>query len=159
MESFIRQLCALSILCGAALTLAPEGSVRRTMSFVCSVVLLCFALGGVESLDWSAYALQTAQIRELEQEFLEESAQVRDALDRRVIEKECCEYVMEQAQSLGLALTDCAVSVEWSMEGVWMPSSVKLWGRGDSPEGRRLAQILETELGIPENRQEWIDDA
>lgn len=159
METFIRQLCALSIFCGAALSLAPEGGARRAMSFVCSVVLLSFVLGGVDRLDWDAYALETTLLRERERSFLEAFDEARDELDRRVIEGECRDYVMEQARLLGLPLTDCAVTLEWSMEGVWLPHAVKLRGPGDTPEAYRLSRILETELGIPESRQEWIEDA
>jgi hypothetical protein len=158
MAALIRELCALSILCGVTMALAPEGSARRAMSFACSVVMLCCVLFGVKALDWDEYALELSRYREREQVFLEQSTEIRDELDRRVIEAECRAYVMEQAVRLGLPLQDASVHVEWSMEGVWVPYSAMLRGDASDPHQKELSRLLEAELGIPETRQEWKQD-
>ena len=158
METLIRQICGLSILCGAALSLAPDGMARKAMSFVCSVVLLGCVLSGVRQLDWQEYAVETAVYREREEELLRRSSEVRDALDRRVIEAEYCAYVLQEAERMGLAASDAQVNVSWSTEGVWVPASVRIQGVDDPQKREQLSQLLQAELGIPKERQEWIED-
>ena len=48
METWIRQICILAIFCGAVESLAPEGSVKRALHFVCAVVLSCVLADGVD---------------------------------------------------------------------------------------------------------------
>ncbi len=158
MEGLIRQLCALSILGGVALSLTPEGSGRRVMSFVCSLAMLSCVLGGIKTLDWDTYSMEISRYREREQAFLEQSGEIRDDLDRRVIEAECRAYVLEQAVRLGTLVQDASVRVEWSTEGLWVPYAATVYGDLTEQEKGRLAQLLETELGIPRERQEWNDD-
>ena len=57
----IRQLCALSILCGAALSITPEGAVKRVMSVVCSVVLITAVAQNITRFDFADYSLQLAK--------------------------------------------------------------------------------------------------
>lgn len=155
MADCIRQLCGLSVFCGIALTLAPEGSTRRMLSFACAVVLLACVLSGLRNLDTDAYALELAQIREREQRFLQHSEDVRTELDRRVIEERCRTYIWDKARELGLTLTDVRVSVQWSLEGVWVPYAAVLDGTLSETDRKRLGEKIETELGIPAERQEW----
>ena len=158
MEGLIRELCALSILCGVALSLTPEGSGRRVMSFACSLALLSCVLGGIKTLDWDVYSMEISRYRESEQTFLEQSGEIRDDLDRRVIEAECRAYVLEQAVRLGIPIRDAAVRVDWSTEGLWVPYKATVYGNLTDQEKGRLARILETELGIPGERQEWNEN-
>ena len=158
MDDLIRQLCALSILGGVALSLTPEGSGRRVMSFACSVVMLCCVLVGLKSMDWNTYSIELSRYREREKIFLEQSSEIRDELDRRVIESEFRAYVLEQAVRLGSPIRDVSVRVDWSTEGLWVPNNITVYGNLNEQEKGSLAQMFETELGIPGERQEWIDD-
>ena len=38
-QESIRQLCAVSIFCGAAINITPEGGVRRIMQLLCTAAL------------------------------------------------------------------------------------------------------------------------
>ena len=158
MAEMIRELCGLSILCGVAMTLAPEGSAKRMLSFVCSVALLTCVVSGLRQMDWEEYALERSLYREREQRFLQHSEAVRQELDRRVIESECRTYIWDKAREQGLALEDVHVTVQWSPEGVWVPYSAVIAGKVDEIDRRRLCERIETELGIPAERQEWNTD-
>ena len=158
MQSLLRELCGLSILCGAALALTPEGKWKKAMGFVSSVVLMACVLNGIRGFDWRAYAAETALYREREQSFLRKSEETRDALDRRVIERECAAYIGDKAASLGYVLNGIELEMVWSVEGVWVPHAVSLTGSGAIEARDRLSAILETELGIPPDRQEWREN-
>ena len=46
------------------------------------------------------------------------------------------------------------ITLRWSTEGLWIPEAVR--GRLSTEQGREtLGSVLETELGIPAQRQEW----
>lgn len=158
MEKLIRALCALSIFCGAAQSLAPEGRGKKAMGFVCAVVILACVVNAVKSLDPEEYALEIALQRERKEAFLRESTQARQSLERMVIEGECEAYILDTAGRLQLPLQRAEVRAKWSLEGLWVPYSVKLEGALDGEQRKRLSDVIETELGIPGQRQEWSGD-
>ena len=155
MEKTLYACCAVSLFCGVALCLCPEGSGKRALSFVCSVVILSAVINSIRGLDWEEYALEGARLREREQAFLEHNLEIRQELDRRVIEEGYEAYVMETAQKLALPLREVRVVAEWSLEGLWIPHSAVLTGECSEEQRGILASRLETDLGIPRERQEW----
>lgn len=156
-SSAIRQLCLLSLVCGAALTLAPEGTVKRILGIACSAALLLAAVEPLAGLDLSAYALELAKNSERRAEFLDGSADLNQRLNRLVIEEECEAYILDKAEEMGLDLEQAEVLAQWNSEGLWVPASVKLTGQAEQRERRRLGGLIEAELGIPEERQQWTN--
>ena len=155
MKEVIRALCALSVLCGIAQLLAPEGAAKRAISFVSAVVLLA---GGVRLLrepDWESYALEARQLQIREESYTQENTEKLRSLDRRVIEAQYGAYILDMAAKQGLDVTEVGVEAVWSTDGLWLPYS--LWMEGDlTPEERlRLSGRIEAELGIPRERQTW----
>lgn len=155
MEQGIRALCALSILCGAAGLMVPEGSGRRAMGFVCTLVLLSAVVLNLRTLDWEEYALDAALIRKREEEFLQQAEENRKLLDRLVIEREYEEYILTAAREMGIELQDLDVGVQWNLDGLWVPHDVHLIGEWTDAERTALSERLEADLGIPDSRQTW----
>lgn len=158
MENGIRALCAISVLCGVLFRLTPEGATRKAMSFVCSIVILACVVDGIRGLKLDVYAVQLSVNREREQEFLIRAEETRDALDRLVIEREYASYIMDTARMLGIPLQSAEVLAEWSVEGVWAPYSVQLFGSPETGDRQLLMERIQADLGIPMERQEWIED-
>ena len=155
MRSAIQQICALSVICGLLFRLAPEGTVRKAMAFACSVVLLACLVQGIRELDLESYALSLSQTHEREQEFLKHSQETRDALNRLVIEREYGAYIMDTARLLQVPLQSAEVEARWSTEGLWVPYAVKLTGEPDEEGKAALTARIQTDLGIPAERQSW----
>lgn len=151
----IRALCALSVLCGMAQFLAPEGAAKRSLSFVCAVVLLTGTFRLLREPDWESYALEARQLQIREESYLMENTEKLRSLDRRVIEEEYGAYILDMAAKQGLDLRRLGVQAVWSMDGIWLPYS--LWAEGDlTPEEQLyLSGRIEAELGIPRVRQTW----
>ncbi len=154
MAGVIRQLCALSLFCGAAISITPEGTVKRVLEIVCSVVLLTAVVRPLIGMDFAAYALQLAKFEEKEAEFLDQSAGLNDRLNRLVIEEKYETYIMDKAEELDAGLDSAQVTVEWNMEGFWVPYAAQLNCRSESGQ-KILSGVLEAELGIPVERQQW----
>jgi hypothetical protein len=155
MGSAIQQICALSVICGLLLHLAPEGTVRKAMAFASSVVLLACLVQAIRGLDLESYALSLSQNREREQEFLAHSEETRDALDRLVIEREYGAYIMDTARLLQVPLQSAEVEARWSTEGLWIPYAAKLIGEPDEEGKAALTSRIQADLGIPAERQSW----
>ena len=158
MEKSIRVLCVFSVFCALVLDLTPEGKEKRVMRFVCSIVLLSAVLRCFHAPDWELYALEAAQLREREQRFLQNSGEMEQQLQRSVIEEAYGAYIRNKASQMNIELEDASVTAQWSLEGLWVPDSVLLRGRAQERERELLSAILETELGIPRDRQRWIGD-
>lgn len=155
---WIRQLCALSVFCGLAMSLAPEGSVKKAGGLCCTVLLLLSVLQGVRSVDSGAFALELQRYRELGQAFSEQAQTKEDRFNRLVIESECEEYILNRAASLGAEDLRAEVSARWDMEGFWVPETAVLRGSIGDGERETLSQWIAADLGIAAEEQEWIDD-
>lgn len=151
MTDVLRRLCFMSVLFGTALGMAPEGSAKRIMNLLCSVMLICIVLAPLSDLDISEYALEIAKCREIESQALAENAELNDRLNRMVIEKEYEAYIEDKAMMLGIE-TNVNVHARWDTEGVWVPDKVQL----ECAENSQLSKMIKTELGIPEERQKWM---
>ena len=155
MGQILRTVCGISVICGAALLLTPDGRQKRVMQFVCAAVLLAGILSGVKELNMDDYALETALYRERERIFLENSGRISAELNRRVIEEQCEAYLLDKAAQMGIPILRAEVSARWDTEGVWVPYAVRFEGECSEDQRARLGETTQADLGIPANRQEW----
>ncbi len=155
MMNQIRQLCVLSVLCGTALQLTPEGGVKRAMAVLCAMILSASLLSALHRLNLDAYALETARQREEEHLFLTGNSDRRERLNRLVIEQEYETYILDKAGSAGLELTAVAVEAKWDMDGIWVPHTVQIGYRGEERLKAWMTDRITGDLGIPKERQYW----
>lgn len=158
MENVIHMLCAVSFFSALAINLTPEGKERRVMSFVCSVVLLAAVCKTVKEPDWDQYVLEKGLLHQREQEFLQQASARNNELQRIVMEKEMETYILNKALQLQIPLDSVSVTAQWSLEGLWLPYRLVLIGNADAESQARLSSVLEMELGVPRERQEWRTD-
>ncbi len=151
MSALVKQICALSVLCGAGIMLAPEGSIKRLMNVLCSVVLMAALVFGIKDLDFEMYSMELAKYRQTESEFLENTEDSYNRLSRSVIEQQYAAYILDKAKSLNMGEARIKVSAQWSTEGLWIPYSFET----NSEYCSELAEYIEAELGIPVQRQQW----
>ena len=155
MQEGVRQLCALSVLCGVALYLAPEGAVKRISSIGCTVILLLSLVNAVSELSLIDYAVELAKYRELSEELSQQADNIQDRLNRTVIEQECGTYILDKAAELGIEDLQVTVTARWDMEGVWVPYKASLRSDCGAEERNRLSERIQAELGIAKEDQEW----
>ena len=157
MRDCVRELCVLSIFCGAALSLCPEGGGKKVLQILETAVLLAVILNGIGRMDFSPYAVELAKLHEKEDELAEDSQEIRNRLDRLVIEEEYRAYVEGRAEAIGVYPEEIRVRTRWNKDGLWVPdSSLIRLNTATIPEA--LSRVLAGELGIPTERQEWILD-
>lgn len=157
MGGLIREICGLSILCGAVCSIIPEGSVKRVTGILCSCVLIITVLTPLRDLDFDYYAKLMTKYREREAAVYASGDELRDRLNRTVIEDEYAAYITDKAATLGIIVVEAEVEVKWSSDGVWVPYSAKIEGVAGEREKCNLEDKLLSELGIPSERVEWIN--
>lgn len=158
MSGLIKQLCVLGIFFGAALSLAPEGGSKRIMELTCTAALVLTLALPLKSIDFDTYSLELAKYRDMEAQLAQNGGEASDRLNRLVIENEYETYILDKAKELGATALAVDVAVRWSLDGLWVPDSVTLDGICTTAQRQRLADIIETELGIPADSQEWGSD-
>lgn len=150
----IKKVCVISILCGAADYLCPDGLVRTVMKIICSAAVIVTMLTSYTQLDTTEYAVDMAKYRAKQDEILQNGEDKREELDRLVIASECEAYIKDKAVQYGAVISQIEVCLEWSREGVWVPCSLR--GCALNEESCRIAgEIAKTELGIASEKQEW----
>lgn len=155
MTELVERLCVLSVVFGLALSLMPEGGVKKLTGAVAAAALLLCLLDGVNAVDTGELLMDAARYRELSASLTADADALRSRLDRRVIEQECETYIEDKAAALGARVLSVRVTAVWSAEGYWLPEAVSVSGSWSEAARARLSGLMETELGIPAERQEW----
>ena len=76
-------------------------------------------------------------------------------LERTYIEEECAAYICGKAAAAGAEIAGVSVQARWDEDGlVWYPWAAKIYGVYDPT----LSGIIEEDLGVPRERQEWRND-
>ena len=146
-RAWLTAVVSVTLLLSVVQTLTPKGSLREIASFVGGLLLLAVLLRPLGSVDLSAVSLnldayrQTVEQRQAELELV------------GLIEAELESYISDKAADMGLTLR-VQVTVEPDGSGVPVPVSVELTG----PRSEVLSRWLETELGVPAERQVWNEN-
>ena len=126
------------------------------MKLVSAAVLLSLLLSPLTFPGGESYTFSMAEYYRKNLELREEIELRQDYLSRVYIEQECAAYILDEARALNMEGT-VEVRAEW-IDSCFVPVSAELTLRG--ADGReRLSRWMEAELGIPEDRQVWHDNA
>ncbi len=154
-RAWLTAVVSVTLLLSVIQMLTPKGRLREITSFVGGLLLLAVLLRPLGSVDLSAVSLnldayrQTVEQRqaELEQEGQKELV--------GLIEAELESYISDKAADMGLTLrVQVTVEPDGSGVPVPVPVSVELTG----PRSEVLSRWLETELGVPAERQVWNEN-
>lgn len=151
----LRAMCAAAVLFGLVIELLPEGGGKKIASLCASVSLAMMLFGAAGAAKWDGYALSLAEYRAAAAAMRSDAEAQGDRLNRLVIERECEEYIMDKAAELRIELRSADVSAAWSREGVWVPESAVLVAGSESEGLSELSALIESQLGIAAERQEW----
>ncbi len=158
MKNTVMQICALSVFCGIALCLTPEGGVKKATKLCCMLLMMITVLSALRSFDYSEYSLELARYREKGNTLADKAQERSERLNRLVIERECAAYIRKQAELLGINELHAEPGLRWDSAGVWVPESVRLSGTCTCEQKERLQSLISAELGIDAAHQEWITD-
>lgn len=155
MIELVEKLCVLSVFFGLTVSLMPEGTVKKISPAVAAAAMLLCLMDGIATVDTDGLSMDIARYWELSETLTMDAEALHERLDRNLIEQECQTYIENKAEELGLQNLSVRVAAVWSTEGFWLPEAVSIMGQWSIKEKERLSQMIESQLGIPIQRQEW----
>ena len=154
LRSWLLTLSGAAALCMLALTLCPEGRVRRVLRLICGAVMAIALLSPVKDFDMDAYAASLTRYREEAAMAAGAGQETGDRLDRTIIERECAAYILDKADALGIQNAAATVRAVWS-DGCWCPHEAAVTAAASGELRASLTAYIEGELGIPAARISW----
>ena len=147
-RAWLTSVVLVSVLLSAAQSLIPPGTVRKAAGFTGGLILLLVLLRPVLGADLEHLELDFDHYQAAVEERQEELADTQTEAMASIIAEQTEAYILDKAGELGLEVT---VRVETRTEGngIPVPWSAELTGSWS----QALASALETELGIPAERQ------
>lgn len=155
MRQWIMSITAASLLSAVAMTLTPPGRVRQVTRLACALVCALAVAGPLARLDFDGLAASIARYEQQAQIITGQAEEEAKMMDRTYIEEQCQAYILAKAAEAELAVKGVSLSARWDEEDlVWYPWTVTV----QAPYDQRLSELIESELGIPAQRQRWRDD-
>ena len=145
-RAWLTSVVLVSVLLSAAQSLIPPGTVRKAAGFTGGLILLLVLLRPVLGADLEHLELEFDHYQARQEELADTQTEAMAS----IIAEQTEAYILDKAGELGLEVT---VRVETRTEGngIPVPWSAELTGSWS----QALASALETELGIPAERQVW----
>lgn len=150
LREWIMRLVGTAFISAAAVALTPDGAAKRVTRLCCGLALILALLSAAQ------IALPDDLMDSFPAEIPALSREEAKSETRFIIEQRLNEYISTRAKELGLDLK-IKVNAAWAEEGFWYPYSVRIEGEAGTADKLRLQGYIETELMIPEERQEWIE--
>lgn len=152
-REYLLGIVACALLTALCTAILPEGGCRRAAGFVCGLLMLLCTVRPLLRLDTTQLAQAVSRVQmQAEQTRTGVTVQNR-ALTADIIKQTCQTYILDKAESLGLALT-AEVTVE--SEGAYpYPAAVRLTGAPTAQQKLALTRYIAGELAIPEEAQTW----
>ena len=149
-RAWLTSVVLVSVLLSAAQSLIPPGTVRKAAGFTGGLILLLVLLQPVLGADLDRLALDFSDYQTAVEERQAELADTQTEAMASIIAEQTEAYILDKADELGAEVT-VRVETRTGGDGVPVPWSAELTG----VRSEALASALETELGIPAERQVW----
>ncbi len=156
--AFVLQLTGAAMISAAALSIIPEGRVKKAAELVCGFMMISVMLGIFTDFDYTYFSQNIARYKAEGIEVTENAEKENDRLKRLIIEEETEAYILDKGAELGIETLDAEVKTLWDTDGYWYPSNVTVSADLDAGTKEKLSQIIEADLGVPPDKQHWGTD-
>ncbi len=154
LRTYLLSVASASLLTGVVLSLLPKGRLHSIIRLVGALILIVTVVSPVLKLDLEMMTADWEQIRTdasgIQQSALEESEQ----LFSQLIKEQCETYISDRADRLGLELD---VQIIMGYDDHPYPIGAKLQGRIGAEDKQYMSDMIEQDLGIPTQQQEWVE--
>ena len=150
LRTWLFGLTAVSALLALAESLVTQEGIRRVLRLAGGVLMILVLLQPVVRMDLGELHFSPDALRQEAEALEEEYARQQEAALETGIEEELASYIWDKAQALGLSC-QVRVTVETGADGIPVPRSVTVTGAYSED----LSEIIETDLGIPREQQNW----
>ena len=155
LRTWVLSLTGAALLCAFALALTPTGKVQRVVRLLCGVVMAIAMISPLRDFDFETYSMSLSSYRAAATAASAGLQETNDRLSRTIIEQECAAYIWDKAQSLGITPEEVTVTAKWGEAQCWYPHEATIRARASEGLRARLAETVQTDLGIPLQRLSW----
>ena len=152
-REWLTAVAAVTLLLSVAQLLVPPGSLWEIASFVGGLILLAAMMQPLLKIDLSDIQLDFSSYQGTVEQRQAELENTQKEELTSLIEAETEAYISDKAKSMGLTLK-VRVTAEADESGMPVPVRVEVTG----PWSGGLSGWLETELGLPAERQVWNEN-
>ena len=152
-REWLTAVAAVTLLLSVAQLLVPPGSLWEIASFVGGLILLAAMMQPLLKIDLSDIRLDFSSYQGAVEQRQAELENTQKEELTSLIEAETEAYISDKAKSMGLTLK-VRVTAEADESGMPVPVRVEVTG----PWSGGLSGWLETELGLPAERQVWNEN-
>ena len=149
-RAWLTSVVLVSVLLSAAQSLIPPGTVRKAAGFTGGLILLLVLLQPVLGADLDRLEVDLSAYQAAVEARQAELTEAQTEAMAAIIAERTEAYIWDKAGELGVEVT-ARVETRTGEDGVPVPWSAELTGA----RSQELAAYLETELGIPAERQVW----
>lgn len=154
-SGWVRSIAATALISSVALAITPKGKVQRVLKAVCGVLIIIAVISPIANGAVSDISLDLAEYRASTDKIVGNAQTANMNLSRSIIEDDLEEYILDKAKEMGVGEITAEINSEWSDDGYWYPREVTLTGEIDALSRNKLSSVIESELGIPIERQNW----
>lgn len=155
LRSWIIGLAGAAMVTAIAMTVTPEGKVKKVVSLICGLLTIVALIKPIAGFDYTGFSKNLALYQKNAESFSSKVDSANEKLTRRIIEDRCATYILDKGKSLGISDLEVAVTASWSKDGYWYPSGASLKTAADKEKRDKLSQSIEAELGIPPKELIW----
>lgn len=153
MKAYLIRLTAAAILGAVIRRLSPKDGAGKVSRFGAGLLIIFTALGPLGDFDPVSAAQNLVNAGYGQVMTTQETEAASNALLQELIIESARTYILDKAEELGAEIT-ASVETRFS-EGYPIPWRVKVEGNISEAQKSSLQKIIESDLGIPEDRQEW----
>lgn len=155
MKEYLVGLTGAAILAALIRRVAPKGAEGRGARLGAGLLVLICMLGPLGKLNVAAGAKRMARWSYTPVMEADEVARESNRLMESLISEAAETYILDKAQAMELT---CSAEVSVRLKKQYpIPWSVVIHGHGTQSQKKALTEAIASELGIPEERQEWLD--
>ena len=154
LQSWVRGLVAASAAAALASQLTPAGPVKKVTELACGVMLMAVLVSPVIKADMKAFSYALSDYRNTVARVTQDMEAQEKQLIRLYIEQQTAAYILDEAHSLGISDLEVSVRSKWGDES-WIPYEAVLRGVVLPEQQNELREYMESQLGIPLERQRW----
>lgn len=152
MGQYVLSLLCAGILCGIGPRLLRDSGARELLKILCGLFLTVTLLSPLPGLDVEGSIRRILPASFSGEELSREGEAMSKEAMAQIIKTELKSYILDKAAQLGARIQ---VRVELSGDDIPLPSSVTVEGTFTREQKEVLQKLLEEQLGITKEAQEW----
>lgn len=154
-REYLITVTAAALLCGILKTLTGgKGNIFGLLQLICGIFLILTVIRPLKDISLREFDLLPANLMEEAKAVSYEGADYARQATARLIKEQCEAYILDKAQALGAQIR---IDIRVSDDRNPIPVSSVISGDLSPYARNQLGHVLEKDLGIAKEDQQWIN--